>query len=86
MTEQVKAVPDGCHTLTAHLVVRGAARAIDFYKHVFGAEEMMPALEKQAPDGRESWRRGLEGLHPFWMLQHLSNNAHALVSVALTRR
>lgn len=49
-------------------------------------EEMMPALEKQAPDGRESWRRGLEGLHPFWMLQHLSNNAHALVSVALKAR
>jgi 3-oxoacyl-(acyl-carrier-protein) synthase len=49
-------------------------------------EEMMPALEKQAPDGRESWERGLKGLHPFWMLQHLSNNAHALVSVALKAR
>jgi 3-oxoacyl-(acyl-carrier-protein) synthase len=49
-------------------------------------EEMMPALEKQAPDGRESWQRGLKGLHPFWMLQHLSNNAHALVSVALKAR
>lgn len=49
-------------------------------------EEMMPALEKQTPEGRESWRRGLEGLHPFWMLQHLSNNAHALVSVALKAR
>ncbi|QRN92950.1 hypothetical protein JRI60_27475 [Archangium violaceum] len=49
-------------------------------------EEMMPALERQAPDGREAWKRGLEGLHPFWMLQHLSNNAHALVSVALKAR
>ncbi|WP_257445924.1 beta-ketoacyl synthase N-terminal-like domain-containing protein [Archangium lipolyticum] len=49
-------------------------------------EEMMPALERQEPDGREAWKRGLAGLHPFWMLQHLSNNAHALVSVALKAR
>lgn len=49
MTEQVKAVPDGSRTLTAHLVVRGAARAIDFYKHVFGAEEVM---RLSGPDGQ----------------------------------
>src|SRR5687767_3781645 len=29
------------HTLTAHLVVKGAAEAIDFYKRAFGAEERM---------------------------------------------
>jgi PhnB protein len=49
MTERVKAVPDGYHTLTPQLVVRGAARAIDFYKHVFGAEEVM---RMTAPDGQ----------------------------------
>ena len=34
-----KAVPEGFHTVTAHLVVRDCARAIEFYKQAFGAEE-----------------------------------------------
>src|SRR5207245_9360772 len=29
---------DGFHTLTPHLTVRDAAKAIDFYKQAFGAE------------------------------------------------
>jgi PhnB protein len=33
----VKPVPDGYHTLTPYLVVRGADRAIEFYKQAFGA-------------------------------------------------
>src|SRR5436190_1859723 len=36
-----KAVPEGHHTVTPHLTVRGAARAIDFYRRAFGAEEVM---------------------------------------------
>ncbi len=36
----VKAIPEGYHTVTPHLVVRGAARAIEFYKKAFGAEEL----------------------------------------------
>ena len=35
----VKPVPDGYHTLTPFLTVRDAARAIEFYKQAFGAEE-----------------------------------------------
>ena len=31
-TNRVKAVPDGYHTLTPHLVVKGASEAIEFYK------------------------------------------------------
>lgn len=34
-----KPIPDGYHTLTPYLIVRGAAAAIDFYKKAFGAEE-----------------------------------------------
>ncbi len=41
MTASVKPVPDGFHTATPSLVVRDAAKAIDFYKKVFGAEERM---------------------------------------------
>lgn len=37
----VKFQPDGYHTITPHLVVRGAAKAIDFYAKAFGAEERM---------------------------------------------
>src|SRR2546422_4885387 len=40
MTAKVKAVPERYHTITPHLVVRGAGRAIDFYKRAFGAEEL----------------------------------------------
>jgi len=36
----VKPVPEGYHTLTPHIVVRGAAEAIEFYKKAFGAEEL----------------------------------------------
>ena len=39
-TNRIKAVPDGYHTLTPHLVVKGADQAIEFYKKAFGAEEI----------------------------------------------
>jgi uncharacterized glyoxalase superfamily protein PhnB len=35
----VKPVPEGFHSVTPHLVVRDAAKAIDFYVKAFGAEE-----------------------------------------------
>jgi PhnB protein len=37
----VKAKPDGYHTITPYLIVRGGAAAIDYYKAAFGAEEMV---------------------------------------------
>jgi PhnB protein len=37
----VRPVPDGYHTVTPYLIVKGAAQAIDFYKKVFGAVELM---------------------------------------------
>ena len=39
---------DAFHTITPQLVVRGAAQAILFYQHVFGAQE---SLRNLAPDG-----------------------------------
>jgi len=35
----VKPIPDGYHSITPFLTVRDAARAIEFYKQAFGAEE-----------------------------------------------
>ena len=40
-TSKVKAVPDGVHTITPHLVCAGASDAIEFYKKALGAVEQM---------------------------------------------
>ena len=45
----VKPIPDGFHTLTPYLSIRGAAQAIDFYKRAFGATERFRML---GPDGK----------------------------------
>jgi uncharacterized glyoxalase superfamily protein PhnB len=45
----VKAVPEGFHTVTPHLVISGAAQALDWYKKAFSATEIM---RKPMPDGR----------------------------------
>jgi PhnB protein len=37
----VKPIPDGYHTVTPYLIIKDAARAIDFYKKAFGATELM---------------------------------------------
>jgi PhnB protein len=36
----VKPIPEGYHSVTPYLVVKGAAKAIDFYKKAFGAKEL----------------------------------------------
>ncbi|HEY7608776.1 MAG TPA: VOC family protein [Alphaproteobacteria bacterium] len=44
-----KGIPEGFGTVTAHLVIEGAADAMDFYKRAFGAEELgrMPMPDDQ---------------------------------------
>lgn len=37
----VQPIPEGYHTLTPYLIVKGAAEAIDFYRKAFGATEVM---------------------------------------------
>ncbi|MGZ5546050.1 MAG: VOC family protein [Limisphaerales bacterium] len=41
--------PPGTHTITPHITVSNAAKAIDFYKTAFGAEELG---RSPTPDGR----------------------------------
>jgi PhnB protein len=36
----VSPIPDGYHSVTAYLIVKGAARAIEFYQQAFGATEI----------------------------------------------
>src|SRR5262245_12163908 len=49
MSSRVQPIPSGMHTLTPHLVVKGASKAIEFYKKAFGAEEI---ARLAAPDGK----------------------------------
>jgi uncharacterized glyoxalase superfamily protein PhnB len=44
-------IPNGRHTMTPHLVIKGASEAIEFYKRAFGAEELC-RLPFPGPDGR----------------------------------
>jgi PhnB protein len=45
----VQAIPTGYAGVTPYLIIRGAARALDFYKKAFGATEL---LRFGGPDGK----------------------------------
>ena len=45
----VRPIPEGYHSVTPYLIVRGGARAIEFYKKAFGATEVM---SMPGPDGK----------------------------------
>lgn len=36
----VKPIPEGYHSVTPYLIIKGASTAIDFYKRAFGATEL----------------------------------------------
>jgi 3-oxoacyl-[acyl-carrier-protein] synthase II len=49
-------------------------------------DDMMEALSGQQLEQGGTWERGLKRIHPYWMLKHLSNNAHALLAADLSAR
>ena len=49
MASNVKAVPEGYHTVTPNLSLRDAAKAIEFYQRAFGAREVS---HFNMPDGK----------------------------------
>jgi PhnB protein len=49
MSDQVKPIPEGYHTVTPYLIIQDAAKAIDFYKEAFGAVEL---FRMPTPDGK----------------------------------
>jgi PhnB protein len=49
MPTKGKPIPEGYHTITPYLSIKGAADAIDFYTRAFGATEVMRFAQ---PDGR----------------------------------
>ena len=46
---KVNHIPEGYHSVTPYLSVKGAAKAIDYYKQVFGATEL---FRMPGPDGK----------------------------------
>jgi PhnB protein len=46
---KVNPIPEGYHSVTPYLSIKGAAKAIDYYKEVFGATEL---FRMAAPDGK----------------------------------
>src|SRR5215467_10921226 len=49
MAKAVKPIPSGYHTATPYLTLNECARAIDFYKRAFGAQEKM---RMEGPHGK----------------------------------
>ncbi len=49
MPNPVRAIPEGYHSISPSLTCKNAASAIDFYKSVFGATEIM---RMPGPDGK----------------------------------
>lgn len=52
----VKPIPAGYHTITPHLAIDGADKAIEFYKAAFGAEVVDRAVD---PSGKKVWHASL---------------------------
>jgi PhnB protein len=48
-TTNVKPIPDGYHTATPYLIIKGAAAALDYYQKSFAATEIM---RMPGPDGQ----------------------------------
>jgi len=45
----VKSIPEGYHSVTPYLIIKGAGNAIEFYKKAFGANEL---FRFPSPDGK----------------------------------
>jgi PhnB protein len=49
MAKKVKTVPEGYNSVTPYMTIKNAAKAIEYYKKIFGAVEVMRISQ---PDGR----------------------------------
>ena len=53
----VKPIPDGYHSVTPYLIIKGASDAIEFYKKAFGAVELF-RLEREGTIGHAEIKIG----------------------------
>jgi PhnB protein len=54
----VQPIPDGYHTLTPYLIVKGAAQAIEFYTKAFGARELCRMADPSGKVGHAEIQMG----------------------------
>ncbi len=54
----VKPIPDGYHTATPYLIIGGAAKAIEFYKQAFGAQELFRMADPSGKVGHAEIKIG----------------------------
>ncbi len=63
---KAKAIPAGCEGMIPHLVCDPCAKAIEFYKKAFGAEEIM---RMPAPDGKRIMHAAMKiGANSFYLV------------------
>jgi PhnB protein len=58
MTSPVKPIPEGYHSITPYLIVKGGANAIEFYKKAFGATELFRMADPQGKVGHAEIKIG----------------------------
>ncbi|MPZ07508.1 MAG: VOC family protein [Nitrososphaeraceae archaeon] len=75
MSESDRIIPDGYHSINPYLVVRNGAKAIEFYKKAFGAEER---FRMQGPDGKTIMHADLKIGDSAFMLTEESTEMKAL--------
>jgi PhnB protein len=54
----VKPIPDGYHTITPYLIIRGAKKAMEFYTKAFGAQETFKMLDDKGEIAHAEMRIG----------------------------
>src|SRR6185437_1864505 len=82
MPASAKPVPEGFHTVTPAIVVKDAAKAIDFYKKALGAQEL---VRMPSPDGKIMHAELKIGLHAVGAFQdrHRKDNLRLLPVIFL---
>jgi uncharacterized glyoxalase superfamily protein PhnB len=58
MTRRVRPIPEGYHTVTPFVIVKGAARLIDFMREAFGAQETGRVVGEDGAIGHAEVRVG----------------------------
>jgi uncharacterized glyoxalase superfamily protein PhnB len=56
LMSNVKAIPEGLHSVTPSIAIDGCAEAIELYKKALGAEEVMRAPD---PSGKKIWHAAI---------------------------
>jgi len=69
----VKPIPEGYHSITPYLIIKGAAAALEFYKKAFGAREL---FRFPMPDGQIGHAEMTVGDSHIMLADEQQNEAH----------